>query len=322
MSIRDQSFRESLGNDVLHLLTHEFIAAVSELLVRLDIQQNDLSALIHHHHRIRSRFQQSTVPAFHLHQMLFRSLAHADVADRCRHQGSLVALQRTQHDLNRNLAAVLPPPEELNPRTDLLRQRVGRGAMSIRDQSFRESLGNDVLHLLTHEFIAAVSELLLRLDIQQNDLSALIHHHHRIRSRFQQSTVPAFHLHQVLFRSLAHADVADRCRHQDSLVALQRAQHDLNRKLTAVLPPPGELNPRTNLLRQRVGRGACTVRDEPFRETLGNDVLYLLTHEFTGAVSELFLGPSIQQNDLSALIHHHHRIRSRFQQPTVPAFHL
>ena len=91
-------------------------------------------------------------------------------------------------------------PDELDPGTDLLRQRFGRGARAVRDQPFREALRNDVLHLLPDQFIAAVSELLLRLHVQQNDFSALVHHHHRIRSRFQQPAVPAFDLRQMLLR--------------------------------------------------------------------------------------------------------------------------
>ena len=119
------------------------------------------------------------------------------------------------------------------------------------------------------------------------------------------------------FGLFARGDVADRCRHQDSFGAFQRAQHDLDGKLTSILPPPSELNPRTDLLRQRVFRRSKIVRDQPFREALGNDVLHLLPYQFIAAVSELFLRLNIQQDDLPTLVHHHHRIRSCFQQPSV-----
>ena len=126
---------------------------------------------------------------------------------------------------------------ELDPGADLLRQRVFRGSQTVGDQPLREALRNDVLHLLPEELVAAVAELLLRLHVQQDDLAALVHHHHRIRRRLQQPAVPALHLRQMLFRRLAHADVADRRRHQDAFGAFQRAQHDLDRKLAAVLAP-------------------------------------------------------------------------------------
>src|SRR5216684_3766912 len=101
----------------------------------------------------------------------------------------------------RCFSAILPPPRELDAVTDLLRQRFCRGASTVGDQPFREALGNDVLHLLAYQFIAAVAELLFRLNIQQDDLAARLHHHHRIRSRFQQSAV-------LLARFLALAQIA------------------------------------------------------------------------------------------------------------------
>src|ERR1700674_1774595 len=121
----------------------------------------------------------------------------------------------------------------------------------------------------------------------------------------------------MLFRILAHADVADRCRDQDSFGAFQRAQHDLDREIAPILPPPAELDPRTDLLCQRLSRGSGTVSDQPFCESFRNYVLYLLPYEVIAVVSELFLRLKIQQNDLPALVHHHHRIRSRLQQPSV-----
>ena len=300
----------------------ELVAAVAELLLRLNIQQDDLAALVHHHHRVRSRFQQPAIAALHLRQMRFRGLAHADVADRRRHQDSFGAFQRAQHDLDRKLAAVLAQPDELDPGPDLLRQRVLRGAQIVRDQPFRKAHRNDVRDLLAQELVAAVAELFLRLNIQKDDLAALVDHHHRVRSRFQQSAVAALHLRQVLFRGLAHADVADRRRHQGSFGAFQRAQHDLDRKLAAVLAPRNKLDPGSDLLRRGVFRGAQIVRDQPFRKAHRNDVRDLLAEEFVAAVAELLLRLEIEKNDFSALVHHHHRIRSRLQQPAVLALHL
>jgi hypothetical protein len=53
----------------------------------------------------------------------------------------------------------------------------------------------------------------------------------------------------VVFGGPALADVANGGRHQDPLGAVQRAQHDLDRKLSAVLALPDELEPGANLLR-------------------------------------------------------------------------
>ena len=59
-----------------------------------------------------------------------------------------------------NSLSVLPPRNQLDSRTDLLRQSLRGASCSVRDQPLREAFGNDVLHLLSDEFIAAVAELL------------------------------------------------------------------------------------------------------------------------------------------------------------------
>src|ERR1700734_3107438 len=285
-AVRYEPLGKSLRNNVFHLLPDQFIAAVSELLLRLHIQKNDLTTLVHHYHGIGRRFEQSAVPALHLRQMLFGSLAHADVADRRRHERSFHTFQRAQHDLDRKLSSILALGNKLDPGSDLLRQRLCRASRTVRYEPLGESLRNNVFHLLPDQFIAAVSELLLRLHIQKNDLTVLVHHHHSVRRRFEQSAIPALHLCQMLLGSLAYADVADRRRHQRSFHTFQRAQHDLDRKLSSILALGNKLDSCSDLLGQRFGRASRTVRDQPFRETLRNDVLHFLSDELIAAVSK------------------------------------
>src|ERR1700733_3706597 len=103
--------------------------------------------------------------------MPFRILAHSDIADRRCHQDSLRALKWAQHDLDRKLSSVLAPPDELDSRANLLRQRFSRGAGSIGKQPLGESDWNDILHVPAQEYIAPVSKLLLCPSVQQDDLS-------------------------------------------------------------------------------------------------------------------------------------------------------
>src|SRR5580692_7094902 len=321
-AVRYEPLGKSLRNNVLHLLPDQFIAAVPELLLRLHIQKNDLPVLVHHYHGVRRRFEQPAVPALHLRQMLFGRLAHADVADRCRHQRSFHTFQRAQHDLDRKLGSILAPCDELDSCSDLLRQRFGRASRTVRDQPFGKAFRNDVLHFLSDELIAAVSKLFFRLHVQQHNLPTLVHYHHGIRRRFEQSAVPALHLCQMLFGGLAHADVADRRRHERSFRAFQRAQHDLDRKLGSILALGNKLDPGSDLLRQRLCRTSRAVRYEPLGKSLRNNVFYLLPDQFIAAVSELLLRLHIQKNDLPTLVHHYHGVRRRFEQPAVPALHL
>src|SRR5665213_1082889 len=97
--------------------------------------------------------------------MRFRDLAHADVANCGCDQGSFGTYQRTQHDLDRKLAAILPLRNELDSRAYLLRRCVLRRSKIIRDEAFRETHRNDVCDLLPEEFVAAIAKLLFRLNI-------------------------------------------------------------------------------------------------------------------------------------------------------------
>ena len=135
---------------------------------------------------------------------------------------SMISIGNSLPSLRRPMSSI-PVPICCASASSAERRRVG-------DQPLGEALRNDVLHLLPEQLVAAVAELLLRLHVQQHDLAALVHHHHRIRRRLQQPAVPALHLRQMLLRGLAHADVADRRRHQDAFGAFQRAQHDLDRE--------------------------------------------------------------------------------------------
>ena len=245
------------------------------------------------------------------------ALTHGDVADGRSHQNAFRAFERAEHDLDGKLAAVFAPPDELDSSADLLGQSFGCAASTVGDDALREALGNDVLHLLPDEFIAAVPELLFRPDVQQDNLSGHVHHHHGVGGGFEQPAVPAFHLRQMGFRTLARTDVADGRGHQNPFLTFQRAQHNLDGKLATVFAPPDEFNSGADLLRKSFGRAARSVGDDAFREALGNDVLHFLAYQFVAAVAKLLFCLNVQQNNLSAHVYHHHGIGRRFQQPAV-----
>ncbi len=252
-----------------------------------------------------------------LEELVLRRLAHGDVADGGRHQDPLGALERAEHDLDRELGAVLAPGRELDPGADPLGQGVGRGAKVVGDQPLGEALGDDVGDLLPDQLVALVAELLLGLQVEQDDVAGLVDHDHRVRRRLEQPPVAALHLGEVPLRRLAHGDVADGGRHQDPLGALERAEHDLDRELGAVLAPGRELDPGADPLGQGVGRGAKVVGDQPLGEALGDDVGDLLPDQLVALVAELLLGLQVEQDDVAGLVDHDHRVRRRLEQPPV-----
>ena len=54
---------QSRRHELLDFLSQQFLPRIAKKLFHLRVHQNDFSLLIDHHHRIRSRFQQSAEPA-------------------------------------------------------------------------------------------------------------------------------------------------------------------------------------------------------------------------------------------------------------------
>ena len=121
-----------------------------------------------------------------------RGLASADVPDRGGHQDAVGALERAEHDLDRELGAVLAQGDELDAGPDLLGQRIGRRAQVVGDQPLGEALRDDVGDLLPDQLVALIAELLLGLEIEQDDVAGLVDHDHRVGGGLQQSAVASF----------------------------------------------------------------------------------------------------------------------------------
>ena len=107
-----------------------------------------------------------------LQEMRFGLLAHADVADRRRHQDAVGALQRAQHDLDRKLAAVLAPPRAVRCRCrSAAPARLPPSAARRRRSRSAKPSGMMFVTFWPDQLVAAVAELLLRLHVQQDDLA-------------------------------------------------------------------------------------------------------------------------------------------------------
>ena len=102
---------------------------------------------------------------------------------------------------------------------------------------------DDFRDFLSYKFVPGVSEPLLRRTFRRTISSALVNHHHGIRSRFQKPTIARLGLCQLPFCVFAHTDIADCGGHQNTPGTIERAQHDLDGKLAAVLSPPREFEP-------------------------------------------------------------------------------
>src|ERR1700722_2239392 len=188
-AICDNAFGEAFRNEVFYFLADQFVAAVAELFFGLNVEKNDFSCLVDDYHRVRSCFEKPAVSALHLREVLLGILADGDVANCSGNQDAFGAFHWAQHDLDGEITPVFASSHELNSGADLLGQSFGCGSRAIRDQAFGETLRNNVLNFLPNQLIAAVSELFLSLDVEENYLPVLVHNHHGIGSSFQERAV-------------------------------------------------------------------------------------------------------------------------------------
>ena len=108
----------------------------------------------------------------------------------------------------------------------------------------------------------------------------------------------------------------------DAVGAFERAQHDLDGELAAILAPPVSSIPVPICCASASSADRRSSAISRSAKPSGNDVLDLLPEQLVAAVAELLLGLHVQQHDLAVLVHDHHRVRGRLQQPAVSALHL
>ena len=232
--------------------------------------------------------------------MLLGVPAHADVADRRRDQDALGVLQRAQHDLDGKRAAVLPPRDQLDARAYLLRQRLGRGSGAVRDQTLCEALGDDGLHLLADQLVPPVSELLFGLKVQQDDLPALVHDHHRVGGSLQEPPV-------LRRRLLALAEIVGDFREaaQGARSIAQRREGEACQEARAVLSDAHSLF----LMPALRGRHAEDVRGPASRDVLGRkEPGEALTDDLVGPVPLDPFGAGVPAGDAPLRIHREDRV--------------
>src|SRR5262245_56942247 len=96
-------------------------------------------------------------------------------------------------------------------------------------------LRHDDLDRLAEELQAAIAEETLGLRVDEHDLAGVVDDDDRVRRRLQEPAELLLARLEYALCLLAQADVAHGARDDESLLAPQRAEADLDRKLAAVL---------------------------------------------------------------------------------------
>jgi hypothetical protein len=99
------------------------------------------------------------------------------------------------------------------------------------------------------------------------------------------------------------------------LLGLQRAEADLDRELTPVLPQPVQVDPGPHRPDPRRPEEVLAEARVVAPESLRHKDLDQLSEQFVPGVPEQPLSQRVDQDDFAGLVDDHHGVRRRFQQP-------
>ena len=152
-------------------------SAVERVLERSEQQCERRSELVAH---VR---KEGRLRAIELRDLELGSLAFGDVDDRGEHEGPLVRLDGIEPDLHGDLGPVLPQAEEVAPdphRSGLWIAKEVRSEAGVLPTELRRDQHLDVL---VQKLATAVTEQLLGLGVDEDDLALVVDHDHGARAR-------------------------------------------------------------------------------------------------------------------------------------------
>src|SRR5262249_37974982 len=116
-------------------------------------------------------------------QPFFCLLAQADIRDRRQDERPGAGLHRTQRDLDRELASIFSPPEQLPPRAHDTDLRRGEKSLPMSRVLSPKALGHEHLDWSTEKLFSGVAEELLRLRVGHGHEAIGSNHEHAVGSR-------------------------------------------------------------------------------------------------------------------------------------------
>ncbi len=114
----------------------------------------------------------------------------ADIADDADDQEIALGAHRAEADLDRELAAVLAAPIQLEPHAHRPGTRRGGIGRAVVDMYLAEPFGQQDLKRRAEELVPRVPEALLGLTVDEHDTAGAVDDDDRVRSRFEQPLEP------------------------------------------------------------------------------------------------------------------------------------
>ena len=219
-------------------------------------------------------------------------LSFRDVPDSRRYEHTLFGLNRTEADLDRELAAVAAQTEELQPGPHRPYPRIGEEPPSMANVSTPKALGHQCLDWHTQEVLARELEEPLCLRVEDDYLAFAIDDDDRVGCCFEETSKPRFDF-------LPCSGVSNDADDQSARLGLQRAQADFDGELAAILAAPGEFSAFPHGTGVGLAKIVVAVASMLLSEPLGNQSLDLHAEQLLTGVTEQALGKLVDNDDVA-----------------------
>jgi len=220
------------------------------------------------------------------------ALAVRDVPDRRGDEHTLFGVNRTEADLDRELAAVATQTEQLQSGAHRPYPRVGEEPSSMVAVSTPKALGHQGLDWHTQEVLARVLEEPLCLRVEDNHLAVAIDDDDRVGCSFEETSKP-------LLNFLACRGVSDDADDECPRLGLQRAQADFDGKLAAILAAPREFSAFLHRTSVRLAKIVLAVPCMVVAGPLGNQSLDPHAEQLLTGVTEQAFGKLVDDDDVA-----------------------
>ncbi len=120
-------------------------------------------------------------------QGLLRGALLGNVADEAHHRQTVFGLHRLEHDVDRELRAILAQAEEIHRRAHLPGAGVSAVVFAMAGMAAAEARGNEHLDVLTEKLLGGVAELLPCTRVRGADYPVSVRNEDRVRRELEEA---------------------------------------------------------------------------------------------------------------------------------------
>src|SRR6266436_2216557 len=274
---------ETLRHEHFDRLSEQLIAAVTEGLFDLQVDQSDLAFATHHYHAVGRAFDD-------LAESFLSSFPFGDIDDAGQYESAFVRIDRIEADLDRHFAAVLVQTKEVTAHAHRAGRWSTKKILAVTRMSGAIAFGHQHLQTLSQQLGPPIPKELFGLRIHESDAPICADHHHRAGRRFDHQT-------KAFLGAPAFGDVDNAGQHEGAFFSLDRVKSDLDWNFAAVLVPAKQVTTRTHRASRRSLKKTCAMTGMRASVAFGHQHFHRLVQELGPRVADQMLRLCVYQSD-------------------------